>query len=166
MPGLRGLCQTGHLDPVRLLVIDKRAGSINTTVINRATSQIWCLPVQGSTAPSGRGRIAACGRTSSFACQIHVPLLGGFRSAAPKLAAAASRSDANGAIPLAYTLRDTIADAEQAVGVYVAYRPQRLIFENAQTTRPNWWNRRPWPRSRCRRPATSPASRQSDPRPC
>jgi hypothetical protein len=32
---------------------------------------------------------------------------------------------------LAYTLRDTIADAEQAVGVYVAYRPQRLIFENA-----------------------------------
>jgi hypothetical protein len=37
----------------------------------------------------------------------------------------------NGAIPLAYTLRDTIADAEQAVGVYVAYRPQRLIFENA-----------------------------------
>jgi hypothetical protein len=58
-------------------------------------------------------------------------LLGGFRSAAPKLAAAASRSDANGAIPLAYTLRDTIADAEQAVGVYVAYRPQRLIFENA-----------------------------------
>jgi hypothetical protein len=58
-------------------------------------------------------------------------LLGGFRLAAPKLAAAASRNDANGAIPLAYTLRDTIADAEQAVGVYVAYRPQRLIFENA-----------------------------------
>jgi hypothetical protein len=58
-------------------------------------------------------------------------LLGGFRSATPKLVAAASRGDANGAIPLAYTLRDTIADAEQAVGVYVAYRPQRLIFENA-----------------------------------
>jgi hypothetical protein len=58
-------------------------------------------------------------------------LLGGFRSAAPKLAAANCTSDATDAIPLAYTHRDTIADAEQAVGVYVAYRPQRLIFENA-----------------------------------
>jgi hypothetical protein len=58
-------------------------------------------------------------------------LLGGLRSATLKLVAAASRGDATGATPLAYTLRDTIADAEQAVGVYVAYRPQRLIFENA-----------------------------------
>jgi hypothetical protein len=41
------------------------------------------------------------------------------------------RGDANGAIPLAYTVRDTIADAEQAIGVYVAYRPQRLVFDDA-----------------------------------
>jgi hypothetical protein len=40
-------------------------------------------------------------------------------------------TDANGAIPLAYTVRDTIADAEQAIGVYVAYRPQRLVFDDA-----------------------------------
>jgi hypothetical protein len=49
----------------------------------------------------------------------------------PELAAALPRSDANGAIPLAYTVRDTIADAEQAIGVYVAYRPQRLVFDDA-----------------------------------
>jgi hypothetical protein len=64
---------------------------------------------------------------SGSAFQIRVALLGGFRSASPKLAAALPRSDANGAIPLAYTVRDTIADAEQAIGVYVAYRPQRLV---------------------------------------
>jgi hypothetical protein len=46
------------------------------------------------------------------------------------------RGDANGAIPLAYTVRDTIADAEQAIGVYVAYRPQRLVFEDAGSPDP------------------------------
>ena len=117
---------------VRLLVIDKFAGSINATVVNRAT--LADLVPFLSKVPPRR-------RTSTELPLVAAPpvstakststLLGGFRSAASTFPQAKRSSDANGAIPLAYTLRETISDAEQAVGVYVAYRPQRLIFENA-----------------------------------
>jgi hypothetical protein len=151
---------------VRLLVIDKRAGSINTTVINRATSLIWC--------PSCPRFHRAVGSRLNWRswpppvspAKTTSTLLGGFRSAAPKLAAAASRSDATGAIPLAYTLRDTIADAEQAVGVYVAYRPQRLIFENAADHPTQLVESAAMASVALPAPAMSPASSQSDPRPC
>jgi hypothetical protein len=116
---------------VRLLVVDKCVGSINTTVINRATLADLVPFLKGSSAPSYRSRIAARGCCPVPPVKSTSILLGGFRSAAPKLSSATRDRDANGVIPLAYTLRDTIADAEQAVGVYVAYRPQRLIFENA-----------------------------------
>ncbi|RVU04754.1 methylase [Novosphingobium umbonatum] len=118
--------------PVRLLVIDKRAGAGSNAVINR--SKIADLVPFLSKVPPRR-RIE-CELPLRIALPIAAPkatspLLGSFRSAGQKLSSVMPCGDANGAIPLAYTLRDTIADAEQAVGVYVAYRPQRLIFENA-----------------------------------
>jgi hypothetical protein len=118
--------------PIRLLVIDKRAGAIGTTVINR-TNLAELLPFL-SKVPARR-RVASelplVAPPPAQPSKSTSPLLGGFRSASPKLAAALPRGDANGAIPLAYSVRDTIADAEQAIGVYVAYRPQRLVFEDA-----------------------------------
>ncbi|MDE2172273.1 MAG: strawberry notch family protein, partial [Sphingomonadales bacterium] len=117
---------------VRLLVIDKRAGSINTIAINRATVADL-VPFLSKVPPRRRvaTELALVDAPPVSSAKTTSTLLGGFCSAVPKLAPVASRGDATGAIPLAYTLRDTIADAEQAVGVYVAYRPQRLIFENA-----------------------------------
>ena len=118
--------------PVRLLVIDKRTGAIGTTVINR-TNLADLLPFL-SKVPTRRRVSAELPLVAVLPAQPSKsasPLLGGFRSASPKLAAALPRGDANGAIPLVYTVRDTIADAEQAIGVYVAYRPQRLVFDDA-----------------------------------
>jgi hypothetical protein len=113
-------------------VIDKRAGAINTTVINRSklADLIPFLPKVPARCrvASELPLVAALPAQPSKSAS---PLLGGFRSGTPKLASAMPRSDANGAIPLAYTVRDTIADAEQAIGVYVAYRPQRLVFDDA-----------------------------------
>jgi hypothetical protein len=117
--------------PVRLLVIDKRAGAIGTTVINR-TNLADLLPLL-SKVPARRRVSAELPLVAAFPAQPSKsasPLLGGFRSATTVPPAKRS-TDANGAIPLAYTVRDTIADAEQAVGVYVAYRPQRLVFDDA-----------------------------------
>ncbi|WP_292924181.1 strawberry notch-like NTP hydrolase domain-containing protein, partial [Novosphingobium sp. SCN 63-17] len=117
---------------VRLLVIDKCAGSVSTTVVNRATLNDL-VPFLSKVPPRRRvvTELALVATPPVSPAKTTSTLLGGFRSAAPKLAAAASRGDATGAIPLAYRLRDTIADAEQAIGVYVAYRPQRLVFDDA-----------------------------------
>ncbi|WP_040702442.1 strawberry notch-like NTP hydrolase domain-containing protein, partial [Novosphingobium nitrogenifigens] len=117
---------------VCLLVIDKRAGPKSTAVINRATVADL-VPLLSKVPPRRRvaTELALVATLPVSPAKITPTLLGGFRSAAPKLAAANCTSDATDAISLAYTHRDTIADAEQAVGVYVAYRPQRLIFENA-----------------------------------
>ena len=122
--------------PIRLLVIDKRAGAIGTTVINRShladllpfLSKVPARRRVSAELPLVAALVAALPARPSKSAS---PLLGGFRSAAPKLAPATPRGNANGAIPLAYTVRDTIADAEQAIGVYVAYRPQRLVFDDA-----------------------------------
>jgi hypothetical protein len=101
---------------VRLLVIDKFAGSINTTVINRdALADLVPFLLKASPRRRVAVELPLVDAPPVSPSKTTSTLLGGFRLAAPKLAAAASRNDANGAIPLAYTLRDTIADAEQAV---------------------------------------------------
>jgi hypothetical protein len=102
MPGLRGLCQTRHLDRGCLLVIDKRAGPKSTTVINRATV--------ADLVPSSRrfhravGSQLNCRSWPRFRLPNHAHLAGRIPSAAPKLAAANCTSDATDAIPLAYTV--------------------------------------------------------------
>jgi predicted RNA methylase len=117
---------------VRLLVIDKFAGSINTAVVNRA-KLADLVPFLSKVPPRKRGanELVLVSAPPASPAKSTSSLLGGFRTATPKLALAMCGRDATGAIPLAYTLRGTIADAEQAVGVYIAYRPQRLIFEDA-----------------------------------
>jgi len=118
--------------PVRLLVIDKRAGAISTTVINRSNLAdllpFLCKVPARRRVASELPLVAAPPAQPSKST---APLLGGFRTGAPKLAPANPRSNTNGAMPLPYAVRDTIADAEQAIGVYVAYRPQRLVFDDA-----------------------------------
>lgn len=117
---------------IRLLVIDKRAGAINSTVVSR--SNLTDLLPFLSKVPARRRvttELPLVAALPAKPAQSTSPLLGGFRSAAPTVPPTKRSTDANGAIPLAYTVRDTIADAEQAVGVYVAYRPQRLIFKDA-----------------------------------
>jgi hypothetical protein len=118
--------------PIRLLVIDKRAGAINSTVVNRS-NLADLIPFLSKVPPRRRvsAELPLVAAPPAQPSKSASPLLGGFRSASPKLAAALPRGDANGAIPLAYSVRDTIADAEQAIGVYVAYRPQRLVFDDA-----------------------------------
>ena len=142
--------------PIRMLVIDKRLGAISTTVINRAKcGRPAAVPRKSPAA------WLAVGKDRQTVTKSHanaVPksgvLLGGFSAARPISARPMlPASGANDATPLDYSLRDTIADAEQAVGVYVAYRPQRLIFADAPPiTRRRWWNHRRWPLSHCRRP--------------
>ena len=117
--------------PVRLLVIDKCANTIHTTVINRS-NLADLIPFLSKVPPRHRvsAELPLVAAPPAQPSKSTSPLLGGFRSATPKLAPA-PRGDTNGANPLTYTVRDTIADAEQAVGVYVAYRPQRLVFDDA-----------------------------------
>ena len=115
--------------PVRLLVIDKRVGPIGTAVVNRP-NVADLVPFLSQVPPRRRSEA----RLQLYAVPIAKPvarLPGGFRPTGPKPAMMMSTADANGAVPLVYSVRATIADAEQAVGVYVAYRPQRLIFEDA-----------------------------------
>lgn len=118
--------------PIRLLAVDKNPGSITAAVVNRAKladllPHLANVPLRLPV--SQDCRLAA---PPPVATSKSSPLFSGFRAQPPAVAGqvfpAATRSDA---MPMEYTVRDTIADAEQAVGVYVAYRPQRLIFANA-----------------------------------
>ena len=118
--------------PIRLLVIDKRAGAINTTVVNR--SNVADLAPFLAKVPPRRRTEASLHLNMTMPTPIPKPaspIFGGFRSTGLKSATILENAEGNGAVPLVYTVRDTIADAEQAVGVYVAYRPQRLIFADA-----------------------------------
>ena len=129
----KAFARHGTSIPIRLLVIDKRPGAISTTVINRANAADL-LPFLAKCPP--RLTLGEDGQPVATVQANAVPksgvLLGGFSAARPISARPMSpASGANDATPLDYSLRDTIADAEQAVGVYVAYRPQRLIFADA-----------------------------------
>ena len=119
--------------PIRLLVIDKRPGAISTILINRANGADL-LPFLAKSPPRlalGEERQTVASPQANAVPKSGV-LLGGFSAA--RQISARPMSPSSGAIdasPLDYCLRETIADAEQAVGVYVAYRPQRLIFADA-----------------------------------
>jgi len=113
---------------VRLLVIDKAPGSIRSTVFQRA-NVADLVPFLGQV-------------PARVAVDDHAPAVSGSRSASPTLFAklrksapalipAAAAPERSGAVSLAYSVRDTITEAEEAVGVYVAYRPQRLVFADA-----------------------------------
>jgi hypothetical protein len=118
--------------PVRLLVIDKRPGAINTSVVNR--SNVADLVPYLAKVPARRrskGELGLASAVSPSIAKPALPLLGGFRSKGTMPVQSPAGTDSNEAVPLAYGLRDTVADAEQAVGVYIAYRPQRLIFPEA-----------------------------------
>ena len=83
--------------PVRLLVIDKSAGAINATVINRS-SLVDLIPFL-SKVPSRRRVSAELPLVATPPAQLSnstSPLLGGFRSATPKAAPATPCGDANG----------------------------------------------------------------------
>ena len=118
--------------PVRLLVIDKRVGPIGTAVVNRP-NVADLVPFLSQVPPRRRSeaRLQLYAAAPVPIAKAVARLPGGFRPTGPKPAMMMSTADANGAVPLVYSVRATIADAEQAVGVYVAYRPQRLIFEDA-----------------------------------
>jgi hypothetical protein len=129
MPDLKGPLPSRALRSGRLLVIDKRAGHQHHRYQPGEPRRPGALPVQGS----ARRRVAAelpLVAASGSAFQIRVALAWRI-SVCRETGRSRRRGDANGAIPLAYSVRDTIADAEQAIGVYVAYRPQRLVFDNA-----------------------------------
>lgn len=118
--------------PVRLLVIDKRPGANSTAVISRAKladllPHLAQVPPRSPVAIDTQSVVhAASGRLKSAG------VLSGFRAEVPaQLKQPASACSTNEAVQLEYTVRDTIADAEQAVGVYVTYRPQRLVFADA-----------------------------------
>jgi len=118
--------------PIRLLVIDKLSGSISTAVINR-TNLADLIPSADDLAP----RLPMTDEPSSAfppaeTMRLVRTPLAGFRTKSPLPAQCANAaSGSNEPTPLAYEVRETIADAEQAVGVYVAYRPQRLILPDA-----------------------------------
>ena len=117
--------------PIRLLVIEKRPGAINVAVINRASVADLVPFLDDMTArcqieEDDRPAVPASTRNTRAPA-----LFGGFRSKTAALSKPTPATASNDVVPLAYSLRDTIADAEQAVGVYVAYRPQRLIFADA-----------------------------------
>jgi hypothetical protein len=118
--------------PVRLLAIDKRAGSITAAVINR--SNLADLLARAADLaprlPMIEGSLSASQPTETV--RPASPLLAGFRAKSPLPAQPVhATSGSNEPTALVYEVRDTIADAEQAVGVYVAYRPQRLILTDA-----------------------------------
>jgi len=129
----KAFARQGTSIPIRLLVIDKRPGAISTTVINRANGAdllpfLANVPLRLAL-EEDRQTVAS---PHANAVPKSGALFGGFSTTRPistRPMSAVSR--ANDPVPLDYSLRDTIADAEQAVGVYVAYRPQRLIFVDA-----------------------------------
>jgi hypothetical protein len=84
---------------VRLLVIDKCAGSINTTVVNWATVADL-VPFLSKVPPRRRvaTELAPLGTPPVSPAKITSTLLGGFRSAAPRFPPANCSSDATGAI--------------------------------------------------------------------
>ena len=129
----KAFARHGTSIPIRMLVIDKRPGAISTTVINRA-NVADLLPFLAKVPPRlafGEERQTIPSSKANAVPKSSV-LLGGFAATRPISTRPMSpASGANDATPLDYSLRDTIADAEQAVGVYVAYRPQRLIFADA-----------------------------------
>jgi hypothetical protein len=118
--------------PVRLLAIDKRAGAITTTVIHRP-KVADLVPFLSKIPPRCRtgSRLLLDADAPTPTARSASQLFGGFQPHGLKPPRMLDNTDANGATPLVYKVRDTIADAEQAVGVYVAYRSQRLIFEEA-----------------------------------
>jgi predicted RNA methylase len=129
----KAFARQGTSIPVRLLVIDKRPGPIFTTVINRANTADL-LPFLANVPQ--RLALEEVRQTAASPQANAVPksgaLFGGFSATRPiSTRPMSAASGANDAAALVYSLRDTIADAEQAVGVYVAYRPQRLIFADA-----------------------------------
>ena len=118
--------------PVRLLAIDKRPGSITTAVIN-PTDVANLLPYLAKL-PDRLPLVDPCEFSAPVGSAVTVlsAPLGGFRPVRPIPAQSAQPTPAACDVaPLNYSVRDTIADAEQAVGVYVAYRPQRLEFAGA-----------------------------------
>jgi predicted RNA methylase len=129
----KAFARHGTSIPIRMLVIDKRPGAISNTVINRA-NVADLLPFLAKVPPRlafGEERQTIPSSKANAVPKSSV-LLGGFAATRPISTRPMSPvSGANDATPLDYSLRDTIADAEQAVGVYVAYRPQRLIFADA-----------------------------------
>lgn len=118
--------------PVRLLAVDKRPGSIPATVTNRANladllPHLAKVPRRLPVPKDSQSELPA-----PTTIRQPSPLLRGLRAPIPAAARQpASGPQANEVVSLEYTVRDTIADAEQAVGVYVAYRPLRLVFANA-----------------------------------
>ena len=125
----KAFARHGTSIPIRLLVIDKRPGAISTTVINRANAADL-LPFLEKVPP--RIALGEDRRTVATSKANAVPksgaLLGGFSASRPISTRPISPvSGGNDAVPLDYSLRNTIADAEQAVGVYVAYRPLSVV---------------------------------------
>ncbi len=127
----RAFAKQGTSITVRLLVVDKRPGSINAAVINRASVAELVPFLDDLQARHQIERNDQSGLPGPT-CPARSPaLFGGLRSRAVEIPKSAPANASNDSVPLAYSLRDTIADAEQAVGVYVAYRPQRLVFADA-----------------------------------
>lgn len=127
----RAFARQGTSIPVRLLVIDKRQGPNNTPVINRGSiaellpyiAKLPRLPFADERELVPRPAESNHKQTTPLA---------GFRARPPLTSRIGSPPVAsNDAMPLTYELRATIADTDRAVGVYVAYRPQRLIFRDA-----------------------------------
>ena len=115
----KAFARHGTSIPIRMLVIDKQPGAISTTVINRANAANL-LPYLAKVPP--RLAVGDDRQTVATSQANAVPksgaLLGGFSAARPISARPMSpASGANDATSLDYSLRDTIADAEQAVGV-------------------------------------------------
>ncbi|WP_292924509.1 strawberry notch-like NTP hydrolase domain-containing protein, partial [Novosphingobium sp. SCN 63-17] len=114
--------------PIRLLVVDKVPGSLETSVINR--NSLRDIPPHITQAP------ARCAEVLTEVTRTVAPkpaTSGGLFKAfsAPRtVARPVVRSDAGGmeAMDLPYTLREDIAEIGQDVGIYTDFRPQRLVF--------------------------------------
>lgn len=127
----RAFVRHGTSVAVRLLVIDKAPGASRPAVIARAgvaellpfLAQLPArLVVEAGLPPAAMPVPIRPASTAPLA---------GFRKVTPMRGTSPAAPDRNGPVAVAYSLRESIAEAEQAVGVYVAYRPQRLIFADA-----------------------------------
>jgi hypothetical protein len=144
--------------PIRLLVIDKRAGAINTTVINRS-NLADLIPFLSKVPP--RRRVAA-----------ELPLVAAppaqpSKSVAPAWRISVCQPETGRCVAAATPTAPFLWPTPSATPSPMPSRPlasMSLIGRSAwsstmqQTTRPNWWNPQPWPRSRFRAQLRPPAS--------